>query len=124
MQYTIEDLGLINRNTFNLIYLPYLFFTPPFLYFFVVHYLEPHRTNKKAELLIYLPAAVFLCVTVTYKFITLVTQSTYGESPYLDELVDFIDRYADFVNIVLFFIVVILLFRKLNDFTKKKVDLC
>lgn len=119
LQHTADDIEWINWNSFNLIYLPYLLFAPPFLYFFVAHYLDPQHVNKKTELLLYLPATVFLSITFIYKLVALLTQNTYQESAFLEDLGDFIDRYADFANIFLFFIVLIILFRKLTSFTKK-----
>ncbi len=122
LQYTADEIDLINWNTFNLIYLPYLFFTPPFLYFFVVYYLNPDRTKYKPELLLFIPAVAALIITLTYKVIALATLSSHRDNPFLGLLGDLIDRHGDFVNILLFFIVIVLSFIKINSYKKEQLS--
>ena len=122
LQNTADEIELINWNTFNLIYLPYLFFTPPFLYFFVVHYLNPKRVNKKVELLLFIPALASLTITLIHKTIALTTLNTYKDNEFLELLGDLIDRYGDFVNIFLFFIVIVLLFREIKIYNRKQLS--
>ena len=45
LQNALFEVNMINGDTFNIIYLPYIFFTPPFLYFFVVNYLPLELQN-------------------------------------------------------------------------------
>lgn len=122
LQYTADEIELINWDTFNLIYLPYLFFTPPFLYFFVVYYLNPDRAKYKLELLLFIPAVASLIITLTYKAIALVTLSSYRDNPFLELLGDIIDRYGDFANIFLFFTVIVLSFININSYKKKQLS--
>ena len=121
LQNAAYEIELVSGHTFNLIYLPYIFFTPPFLYFFVVNYLNPERLYKRVELLLYAPAVASVIITFTHKAIALKTTNTDRENSFLELLVTLIDGYGDFVNVFLFLTIIVSLLIKINNYEKERL---
>lgn len=122
LQYTLDELEIIGWNTFNLIFLPYLFLLAPLLYFFVISYLYPERRPKKIELLLYIPVIIVLTMALLYKVIALSTGRTLNNDPFQEKLADLIDVYGDFVNISIILITIILLFIAIKKYTKSSIE--
>lgn len=105
LQYFLEGAGIISWQQFNVIYLPVEYLEAPFLYFFVLYYLYPDRTVRNIEKALFIPAGIFIVITLLYKSIAFSTNQKWEENSFLESLADLNDFYGDFINILLLLIV-------------------
>lgn len=119
LQYSLDAIGLISTFTFNIIYFPYFFLTPPFLYFFVMTFLYPKRKTKSKEKILYLPFLLFLFLAALYKIALLIPQTEFViRAMQWTEV--FVDAYGDFINIPLFLFVLVALLLNIKKFEQKQ----
>ena len=93
---------------------------PPFLYWFVELYKNPKKTFSIKENLLYIPFAIMLFLTICYR----VTVLSGNDDIFLynggrDYFVDFVDVYAEFLNILISIILEIYLIRRISKFQKE-----
>lgn len=118
LQYFLEDSGAITWQAFNITYFPFEYLEIPFLYLFVSYYLNPYKSLKTIEKLLFLPFAFYLIITLLYKGISLSTNKDWSELRFLENLASLNDYYGDFLNIITLAIIIPVLLLKLSNFKK------
>ncbi|MCF6280237.1 MAG: AraC family transcriptional regulator [Flavobacteriaceae bacterium] len=120
LQYYFVDIELINyEELFKSFYFPWVEFTSPLLYFYVVTYLFPEKKiNPKSKWLFSLFGLHFI-ISSTYKILVRVESKTDGLEKLVAYLRYYVAYYAELVTALFGIVVLVILFNTINNYKKE-----
>ncbi|RMA66431.1 helix-turn-helix transcriptional regulator [Ulvibacter antarcticus] len=119
LQDFLWEAAIITKDTHNLIYLPFSFLEPPFLYFFVVIFLYPEHSIRGVEKLLYIPFLIVILGALSYKLGILFFPTDHIFNQSMDSFMFNVDGYGDVVNIVMALLVIIVSLVELRRYEQK-----